>query len=260
MRSSFHIDEITNYVKCPERERRRKLEIALPTDEDRYKECVRKILVRYHTELLGGHKMSYSELRRMWGTFWKIPTTLIDRRLRKDTASELNAMLTPQESLLLRGVRFLQILAAQDPAKLLYVSMVNEPYSLDFGDITIEGTFDVVYRYKHGHDWIVDWVQDYLVPNIDKVHDLRHSVMMAAYIQKTNTIPTGIMCDFSPQGFDALRQVFRNNKTEFQTQIQEAVSIARALQLEIHYRSIGPGCNKCPYIKSCLGVTSVKSR
>ena len=257
MRSSIDIEEVVTYAACPERERFRKLADSESELEKKYKQCVRTILVRYYGELMDGHAMTYNELRRMWSTYWDIPVNLMNRKVRKDHRSFLNAAMTDEEMMMLKGVKLLEAMSSRRINQEMIPLMVDEPYSLQFDGVSIEGKFDLVFTYPNKNLWISEWSK---VPKTDPKYNLKHAVLMEAFKRTTGKTPTGVLVDYIQVSGDLTFPSYRTPE-ELAVQVREASQIAKSIQFELYYRRIGAHCRtECPYVNECLGESSIESK
>ena len=258
MRSAISVEEITTYAACPERERRRRLEPdVLPPMEKRYRSAVRTVLTRYYTELMGGNRMSYNEIRRLWSTFWDVPVTLISRDVTKNHKSFLQSHFTDEELMLARGIKLLNAMRDRRINGEMDVLIVDEPWTVEFDGVTIEGTFDLVAKYPKGNVWIIEWATS---QREDYRYNLRHALKLQAYKNMTGKYATGLLVDLIGVSVDQLISSLRIEE-ELKRQVREAADIARAIQYELYHRVIGPHCRaQCPYVDSCIGVDKIVSK
>ena len=259
MRTTLDLEELNGYAFCPEFERRRKgdPDAGLSPAEAKYRRTLRKLLVRFYTELADDNLLKESVLRRMWSTMWEIPIAgFQNRSFKKGAAATFNGMLTDDERMILRGVKVINGLAGRQMNKKIAPVIVDEPFSLVLDGITIVGRFDLVFEDEAGHFWIVDWTQEHA--RFDPKYSFKHTLLAEGFRQQTGR-NAGVLVDYLLTLGNLVEGAPRD-AGETALQVQEAATIALAIVEDLNFRRIGKWCGSCRYKPDCFGTKHVQSR
>lgn len=248
MRTVISVGELDTFRQCPERERRRKLDTPGTQIERDYRSRMRTLLVRYYAEMLEGNLLTEAQVRRLWSTLWEV-SIQTTRQFEKHNASFLNAMMSPEEKMLLRGATVINKITSRRLNGQIRPVVVDEAFSLERGSFTLAGTYDLVFVDRAGTYVIVDWTE-WMVKD-EKPFELRYAVMLEAFKQ-TFAHDATILTDYILTLGDYLVPSPRS-VGETSRQVDEAFQIARALSLETSYRIVGDHCRQCPYRGPCIG-------
>jgi hypothetical protein len=253
---AIELRELRDYQLCPEKERRRKLEPTRDSPDKQYQNRIRTLLIRYYGELLGGVHLGEKELRRSWSTMWEIPVGMVSRSMDKSHSSLVSAAMTPEERMILRGADVIHHLVNRTMHVNMNPVIVDEPFSLKVGELTLLGHYDLVFEDARKQFWIVDWTD---MPGKYEISlDRRHAVMIEAFRQRTGRM-SGVLVDYIRTAGDFVELSGRTTD-ELARQVEEAHQMAIGLSLDLQYRSIGTHCRECPYKFSCIGVNTIEAK
>jgi hypothetical protein len=253
------IEDLELYRRCPERYRRAQADPlkGLSTLEYQYRQNMRKLLVRFYTNLAEGRVTSEAELRRSWSTLWRTSPKLETREWDFHTASIVNATMTAEERMVLRGTKSLHRIVERAGTKKIIPQIVDEPYSLTLDSgLVVTGQWDLIYKDSKGAFWLTHW-SDAEVKQ-DTRFALFYPVAALAFEQRYGARP-GLLVDYILGIGDYVDPVKRTEK-ENQLQLSEVAGLAEAFSKELYWRSVGLDCNSCPYKAACLGVTVVQNK
>jgi CRISPR/Cas system-associated exonuclease Cas4 (RecB family) len=179
------------------------------------------------------------------------------RSFSKGTSSDLNALMTDPERLLVRGAGVLHKFSERLMHDGIQPVIVDEPFSIELDGITIEGKFDVVFEDRDHRYWIIDWSNKEL--RYDHQYDRRLAILLAAFSTTTGKVAAGVIVDyimtfgdfydFSVRTVDALKD-----------QVLDVTQVAKAITQNIVYKDVGPNCKSCPYKNSCVGIRIVQQK
>lgn len=252
------LDDLLGYRRCPEQLfRLRDGNPKANPNEVLYTARLRTLLVRFYGELMGQRLMTEKEVRRSWSTMWQIPVGLFNRTYNTNNASMVNALMTEEEKLLLRGAGVINtFLNNRGLHERISPVIVDEPFSLTLDGITVTGRYDLIFEDRSHHYTIVDWTGE--PGRYEHRFDLRYAVMLAAFTQKTGH-KASMMIDYIRTMGNYLEKSERTPQ-ELLLQVAEATQIAHALSQDLRYRRPGEDCKSCPFQASCVGVSVVQAK